>query len=226
MVACVPRKLAALVALFFFATPILDCAAQNRGNVSVQLPTFHQFGVSTTVVVPDRGSIYLGGVNRASRGRSRFGPGIPGLGNRGLGRTSLSAGVSVSATIIDHDEIDRALLAEAARQRGAQFDVRGRPIADAPRLSADVVGQRWRRTLDRQTRTARSRSLPLQDQSATADASRVATYMSRAARAEADGQPQLAKVFYQRVVKHSEGALKQQAEARLEQIASTAKVVR
>ena len=35
-----------------------------------------------------------------------------------------SAGtLSMSATIIDHREIDRALLAEAARRRGAKFDV-------------------------------------------------------------------------------------------------------
>ena len=42
----------------------------------VQLPTFHYFTVNTTVSVPDRGSVYLGGVKRgAIRSSSR---GIPG----------------------------------------------------------------------------------------------------------------------------------------------------
>ena len=33
---------------------------------TVQLPTFSMFGVDTTVSVPDSGSTYLGGVDRAS----------------------------------------------------------------------------------------------------------------------------------------------------------------
>lgn len=134
----------AICALAYFAFTVDDCEAQ----VAVQLPTFEQFSVSTTVVVPDRGSLYLGGVNRSNLGRSslgqsQFGRGLPGLGNRSFGRSSAASGLSISATIIDHDEIDRALLAEAARRRGARFDVFGRPVAEAPRMPRDRVGQRW-----------------------------------------------------------------------------------
>lgn len=95
-------------------------------NVSVQLPTFQVFSVATTVVVPDRGSAYLGGVNRASFGSNSSGvPGlspIPGLGrlftNRGIGSEVSSSGAHVAATIMDLDELDKGVLAEAAAKRG------------------------------------------------------------------------------------------------------------
>ncbi|MGI9430219.1 MAG: hypothetical protein ACR2NM_16275 [Bythopirellula sp.] len=124
-----------------FAWQVDPCHAQFRQTV--QLPTFHVTGVATTVIVPDRGSVYLGGVNRSSLGQRRFGTPLLGPTNRSFSRSSAAGGISIHATIIDHDEIDRALLAEAARRRGAKFDVRGRPVADAPRLRRDVVGQRW-----------------------------------------------------------------------------------
>jgi len=99
-------------------------------NITVQLPTYNVFGVSTTVSVPDRGSIYLGGVNRSRLGRRS--------------RATSAGGVSINATIIDHNAMDRALLAEADRRRGARFDVRGRPVAVAPQPPTDIVGRRWR----------------------------------------------------------------------------------
>ena len=41
---------------------------------TVQLPSFSYFGVDTSVSVPDRGSISLGGVGRSSSGSTAFGP--------------------------------------------------------------------------------------------------------------------------------------------------------
>jgi len=112
--------------MLFAAATLLPARAnaQTGGQpIRVQLPTFHVFGVSTTVLVPDRGSAYLGGVNSARRGGQQFGP-----GNRAYGRTTSAGGVSASATIIDLGEMDRALLAEAARRRGATHDVLGRRV--------------------------------------------------------------------------------------------------
>ena len=116
--------------------------AHAQQNITVQLPTFEVVGVSTTVVVPDQGRLSLGSVNRSALGRSQFGPGLPGLGNRGIGRATSSGAFSISATVIDNHEIDRALLAEAARRRGATVDIYGRPVANAPRVSPIVYGQR------------------------------------------------------------------------------------
>ena len=92
---------------------------------TIQLPTIQIFSVATTVVVPDRGSMQLGGVDRASFGGATFGvPGlgsIPGAGrlfkNRAIGSEMGTQRLSVTATIIDHDEWDRAILAQAAAQR-------------------------------------------------------------------------------------------------------------
>jgi type II secretory pathway component GspD/PulD (secretin) len=95
-------------------------------NVTLQLPTFQVFSVATTVVVPDRGSAFLGGVKRASYGSNTVGvPGlskIPGAGrlftNRGIGSEVSSSAAHATATIMDLDELDRAVLAEAAARRG------------------------------------------------------------------------------------------------------------
>ena len=208
---------AALAIIVSYAT---CCQAQTGGNVTVQLPTFEYFGVSTTVVVPDRGSMYLGGVNRSSLGSSQFGPG---LGNRAIGRASSAGGLSISATIIDHDEIDRALLAEAARRRGDRFDIRGRPVAEAPRIDPRVVGQRGALARDGRNPLAPRRFRQLSGSSSTAEAQRAETYLQRGRRAEDGGQPHLAKVFYQRVVKHGDAAEKRLAEDRLAFIAANIK---
>ena len=80
---------------------------------TVQLPTFSFAGVGTTVMVPDGGAAYLGGINRASDGRSEFGvPGItfPGFQNRGIGQDRSTSSFWVTATIHDFDAMDQALL--------------------------------------------------------------------------------------------------------------------
>ena len=54
----------------------LGLAAIDASAQTIQLPTFHMAGVSTTVMVPDGGAAFLGGINSASDGRSEFG--VPG----------------------------------------------------------------------------------------------------------------------------------------------------
>ena len=159
------------------------------GQTTVQLPTFHVFGASTTVMVPDRGSVYLGGVDRSLAGSSRFSPTLggqlPSLHNRGFGRERTAAGLAVSATIIDHQAIDRALLAEADRRR------RERAIVPTQKLAVA------------------SGSGP------AAEAQRVGTYLRRAQQAEIDGQPQMAKIFYERVARHGNASERKLANERL-----------
>jgi hypothetical protein len=83
------------------------------------------FSVGTTVVVPDRGAAYIGGVHRSaygsiSRGTPILGR-VPGLGplfrSRATSAIHSSSTVSVSATIIDLQELDQAVLAAAANRR-------------------------------------------------------------------------------------------------------------
>lgn len=70
----------------------------------VQLPSFHSFSYSGTVVVPDSGGAYLGGMRRSASGSSRRG------WNRAFGSSLGNPQASVTATIIDHNQIDRRLL--------------------------------------------------------------------------------------------------------------------
>lgn len=118
---------------------LLFGALSNRaaGQI-VQLPTFQVFSIGTTVVIPDRGSMYLGGVNRAAFGSSTRGvPGlskIPGAGrlftNSGIGSEVSSSGVHASATIMDLGELDKAVLAEAAARRGASSGAATNPAVE------------------------------------------------------------------------------------------------
>jgi hypothetical protein len=101
-----------------------ESIAQIIQQQTVQLPTFHYFGVSTTVVVPTRGTIPIGSVTRSGMHRTPFDK----VGSSSLGRSSQVGGLQMGVTVIDHAEIDRQLLAEAARRRGAKFDILGRPV--------------------------------------------------------------------------------------------------
>lgn len=114
-------RLEALMRIAPVTLTVLFLGLPVHGQV-VQLPTFHQFSISTTVVVPDRGSVSLVGVGRSARGSSQFGaPGLP--GNRSFGAAAGGTGVSATAQVHDFEAMDRALLAKAAAMRGADHRV-------------------------------------------------------------------------------------------------------
>jgi hypothetical protein len=69
----------------------------------VQLPSFQTFSYTGSVVVPDRGTTSLGGVRSSAMSLQRR------PGARAFGRNQANAGLSVSATIIDLDEMDRQI---------------------------------------------------------------------------------------------------------------------
>lgn len=97
--------------------------ATAQAPTTVQLPTFQEFSVSTTVSVPDRGSLILGGVSRsAASSVSRGTPGLdklPGASrlfkNRAGGRDTSASTAAVTAQIHDFAELDAATLAAARR---------------------------------------------------------------------------------------------------------------
>jgi hypothetical protein len=78
-------------------------SAQGQLPSVVQLPSIQTFFYSGTVVVPDSGGAYLGGNRRsASASRRR-------AFNRAFGSSLGNPQASVTATIIDHNKIDRQL---------------------------------------------------------------------------------------------------------------------
>jgi hypothetical protein len=174
---------------------------------TVQLPTFSVFSVQTTVSVPDRGGMYLGGLNYGADGRSvrGFGP----LGSRGIGSGRVASGVSVGATIIDNAELDRAVLAEAARRRGASPATSDGKAAE---IAATIAPSRGP---IESVAALRARSAAKADERADQRAAEVAQWLAKARQAEADGKPAVARVFYQMVARQKDSPLKPQAEARL-----------
>ena len=85
------------------AVVLITSYSTSSDAQTIQLPTTRTFGYSGSVLVPDQGNTSLGGVRRgavSSSGR---------LTQRGYGQTQGHSGISVSAHIIDLDEIDRQI---------------------------------------------------------------------------------------------------------------------
>lgn len=88
----------------------------------VQLPSFHTFSYSGSVVVPDGGSTSLGGVRSSAMSSQRR------LGGRSVGWMQSNAQASVSATIIDLNEMDRQILGASPKE----FARRGQAVRAQP----------------------------------------------------------------------------------------------
>ena len=88
-----------------------------RSGTTVQLPTFQVINVSTTVSVPDGGTVLLGGIKRLNEGRTEFG--VPLLSkvpyidrlfrNVGIGRETDSLMMMVTPHIIIQEEEEERL---------------------------------------------------------------------------------------------------------------------
>ncbi len=90
-------------------------------KLTVQEPSLETFGVGTTVSVPDRGRMSLGGVGRGAASRSMSGPFRRGTS---MGLSSQGSGLSVGVRVQDLAELDKATLDAAAKARKARDDVR------------------------------------------------------------------------------------------------------
>lgn len=173
---------------------------------AVQLPSFQYFTVSTSVLVPDRGGAYLGGISRSQTGSSARG--VPLLGkvpgadrlfrNQGIGASHSASGVSVQATIIDHAELDRAVLAAASdRPSGLDPQLAGRAaylarnVAQHPTAAGGLPAEpaasgKSLAQLQRERELARERR--------QMDAQQ---WLARARQAEAAGKLGAARMYYQ-----------------------------
>lgn len=211
-------------------TALAQQPAQPLPATTVQLPTFSYFTVNTTVSVPDRGGAYLGGIHRArdSSTTRGFGP----LANRGIGSDRMAGGVSVHATIIDHEELDRAVLAEAAVKRVPADPAVAKAEAISRHVGRDPIAANSGRGADPES--SGGSHLPLAGARGRADAvesvaaikarnaaaaeerdSEAAAYFAKAQAAEAEGKSAVAKIYYQMVARRDAGELKRQAELRL-----------
>lgn len=100
----------------------------------VQQPVVGTSSVNTTVSVPDRGRVYLGGSSSAQSGRSQYGPFRSGPSS-GYTRSA----TSMSATVYIHDlhAMDEELLNSApSNTSSSTSDVRGAASSIAARVAA------------------------------------------------------------------------------------------
>ena len=132
------RRICFLLAMLLCGTSFVRI---SEAQLFIQQPIVQQFGVQTSVIVPDRGFLFLGGVSRAAHSRyspGNFGPGFSGpgflspvgpCGCRGssLGFEYQSTSLSVGVSILDLAEMDRQVLAEADGFSPFEPEFEGRP---------------------------------------------------------------------------------------------------
>ena len=204
------RIATAVVFVALFAAPVM---AQQ--NTTIQLPTFNFTTVTTTVSVPDRGGVSLGGISRSRSGTSSRGTPLIGklpfvgrpFGNRSTGRELGTSNLSVHAYIHDFEAMDEAILARAAARHprpGLVMNVNN---------SGTLVGE----NLTIPNAVMRQRQESAQQQ---AQIDELADLWSRAQEAEKDGKRGVAKIFYRMISRDATGDLKQHALARLDAIGS------
>ena len=238
-----------LIPWFSFALAItwIGVAGAQQPGSAVQLPTFSQFSVGTTVSVPDRGSAYMGGINRSASGRTSYGvPMLPfrPFRNTAIGSNQGASSMHISAWIHDFEAMDDYLLNQAPRtvQPGM-----------APRQA--VVGSRQPPSLDPAWNIARSGRSELADgrvayathgapswQSeaeatpppglltvdeerqrrqnlADTRATEARDFFERGQTAEAAGKANVAKIYYQMAARRATGDLQVAVLAKLQAIA-------
>lgn len=132
------RALPCVIVAMLFALGTNPVGAQQ---VVVQQPVIGMSTVNTTVMVPDRGQILLGGRSSAQSSRQQYGA-WPRGSNVGLSRSSNS--FSATVTIIDLHEMDEAILNSApsspasglrVQTRAAREEAHG-PAAMSPQEKA------------------------------------------------------------------------------------------
>ena len=189
---------------------------------SVQLPTFSFFSASTTVSVPDGGSALLGGVNRASDGRSEFGvPLLPfrPFRNSAIGSERSASSMRVTATIHDFEAMDEFLLnqpTEFRRSQGIQSPAAMLGHTLQPRLPNRSPA--WEPSSRAETSTVATVAgiQARRDQQQQSRLTEAEQFYQRAQDAEEAGKASVAKIYYQMAARRATGELKQQALAKVE----------
>jgi hypothetical protein len=202
------RRLLA-IALVSAAAPVLFTANRAEAQATtVQLPTFHYFSVNTTVLVPDRGATYLGGVNYSSAGRTQRG--IPGLGGRpftntSTGRSTSGGNMWVTAYIHDFEALEEQLLGH-----GGIADGNSAPWRTANAVTAAKPNPSFAQSV-----------ASLRAQAANEDHAQqleAEAYLKRAHEKLNEGKPGVAKIYFQMAQRHGAELVKEQASVGLKAI--------
>ena len=206
----------------------------------VQLPSYRLFTTNTAVTVPDRGTAYLGGVNRARTGSNEFGTPLAPFRNRAFGSDRSLSGASVSVYIHDFAELEEQLLGQttasdrvSGAQRGRAVSARANPAAprgDAARdrfadlrsaVSAGSGDQRraladsWQASIDPPPGSIEEIRRQRRHEQETRH-SEARDFFERGQAAEASGKTNVARIYYQMAARRTSGSFKDEVLAKLE----------
>jgi hypothetical protein len=212
---CFLRLLGFLAAAIGPSLWIGNAGAQNPAAVptTVQLPTFHYFYSTGTIVVPDGGDALLGGISSSASGRVERGiPGLPSrpFTNSATGTTTGAGNVSVSAQIHDLEAMDQALLSQTAQGTGFHP-----PMATPQQLAAaKQAGEQLHSVA------------AIRAQQAAEDAAHereAAAALARGLQLQNEGKLTVAKIYFQMAVRQSSanGDVHKQAVAALASMQQT-----
>ena len=106
-----------------FTEGTINTLKAGAGDLTIQQPVIESISVSTTVSVPDGGTVLLGGIKRLREGRTMFG--VPILNkipyisrlfkNSGVGRETESVMLMVTPRIIIQEEEEQVALGTSAQ---------------------------------------------------------------------------------------------------------------
>ncbi len=205
--------------------------ASAQQATAVQLPTLSYFSAGTTVSVPDRGSVFLGGVSRAASGRNEFGVPLSPFRNQSFGMERSASGLWVSAYIHDFQAMDEYLLGQPSPRSQASSALRTLPgpVESTSRGPALVV-QTSAMPAPVPPRAAKSGPLSMSvaelrarnAQAALARSRQAEDYFQRGQKAEVEGKASVARTYYQMAARRATGDLKDRITARLTLISSAA----
>ncbi len=184
--------------------------AQQYGT-TVQLPTFSFFSVSTTVLAPDSGGAYLGGMRRAGSVRPSWGH--PMVRNHGLSNFRDASGASVAVRVHDLRWMDEILL--------GNFTI-VEPPADEQGLAArSDLAQQLAGEAQQRGAAVNYGAMHINDIRQAKEAAKNAEiqgYLTKAEEKRKEGKTALVKYYLQLAARKSSGDLRQAVEAMLREI--------
>lgn len=114
----------------------LSAGHSVNAQITVQQPVIGQFGVNTTVSIPDGGWAHVGSVSRATSFRRQRGFFQPGSS---IAPVRSHTGISAGVTIIDLAEMDRMILGyDPAILRSGRY---GRSVVQTPQFQQRQIEQ-------------------------------------------------------------------------------------
>jgi Flp pilus assembly secretin CpaC len=206
-------------------TAILTTSATAQLNSTIQLPSFGFTTVATTVSVPDRGSVQLGGINRHRSGRNQLGTPLVGrlpffgrpFNNVAFGTEHEALNMGVSAYIHDFEAMEESLMAQATANRRQRGAVVSTPVFNR---TQQIVGENPAAISVAEIRQRRLDRLQAESVAEKEHMAEMRDLWNRAKAAEAKGKISVAKVFYRMISRETTGRVHEAALARIEALSN------